>query len=430
DEEITTNPAGRTDGDTTIWSYYDAGGLVQKKTYADGTHEDSEYNALNMGVKKTDARGIITTYTWDVNKGVCNNIAFSDGTPSQQFAYNHLANLYRIVDASGTRDITYNIYNEQETDGIAVNGAQHTVTEAFDVFGRSAGYALGKGATALDTVAYGYGAEGRMATASFLHDGEKTFAYSYLPGTNLLHTIAHPNNILITRSYEEHRDLAISMNATRGTTDVVLRGYTYDALGRPITRTCARQATTRNDSFAYNERSELTNASLGTTPYVYAYDNIGNRETAQEAAQVLTSYATNPLNQYSGIIQGTETPFLPEYDATGNQTKIRTSTGIWTLVYDANNRPTSFTSEDGQTVIACAYDYMGRRFMKKVTAGEVITLHQFYLYRGYLQIAALDLTRSTLNALWFTHWDPTEPIATRPLSIRKNATWYTYGHDL
>ncbi|MEG1601780.1 hypothetical protein, partial [Citrobacter sp.] len=140
DEEITTNPAGRTDGDTTIWSYYDAGGLVQKKTYADGTHEDSEYNALNMGVKKTDARGIITTYTWDVNKGVCNNIAFSDGTPSQQFAYNHLANLYRIVDASGTRDITYNIYNEQETDGIAVNGAQHTVTEAFDVFGRSAGY--------------------------------------------------------------------------------------------------------------------------------------------------------------------------------------------------------------------------------------------------------------------------------------------------
>ncbi|MEG1427170.1 MAG: RHS repeat-associated core domain-containing protein, partial [Oscillospiraceae bacterium] len=131
-----------------------------------------------------------------------------------------------------------------------------------------------------------------------------------------------------------------------------------------------------------------------------------------------------------GIIQGTETPFLPEYDATGNQTKIRTSTGIWTLVYDANNRPTSFTSEDGQTVIACAYDYMGRRFMKKVTVNGVVTLHHHYLYRGYLQIAALNLTRSTLNALWFTHWDPTQPIAPRPLSIRKNATWYTYGHDL
>lgn len=431
DEEITTNPAGRTDGDTTTWSYYDTGELVQKKTYADGTHEDSEYNALNMGVKKTDARGIITTYTWDVNKGVCTGITFSDGTPPQQFTYNHIGNLYRIVDASGTRNITYNIYNEQETDDIAVNGSKHTVTEAFDAFDRPAGYVLGKGSTALDTVAYGYNTEGRLETASFLHGGEKkTFTYCYLEGSNLLHTIAHPNNILITRSYEEHRDLAISMNATRGATNVVLRGYTYDALGRPVTRSCSRQATTRNDSFAYNDRSELASATLGTTPYAYAYDNIGNRETAQEAAQALTTYATNPLNQYSGITQGEATPFLPEYDAAGNQTKVKTSTGIWAVVYDANNRPTSFTSEDGQTVIACGYDYMGRRFMKKVTVNGAATLHLHYLYRGYLQIAALDLTRSNQPALWFTHWDPTEPVATRPLSIRKNATWYTYGHDL
>lgn len=429
DEEITTNPAGRTDGDTTTWSYYDAGGLVEKKTYADGTHEDSEYNALNMGVKKTDARGIVTTYTWDTNKGVCTKIDFNDGTPAQQFNYNHIANLFRIADASGTRDITYNIYNEQETDGIAVNGSKHTVTETFDSFGRSAGYVLVKGATALDTVAYGYGAEGWLATASFLHGGEeKTFTYSYLEGANLLHTIAHPNNILITRTYEQHRDLITSMNATRGSTNVILRGYTYDALGRPVTR--SRQGTSRQDSFAYNDRSELASASLGTTPYTYAYDNIGNRETAQEAAQAVTTYATNPLNQYSGITQGEETPFTPEYDAAGNQTKVKTSTGIWTLVYDANNRPTSFTSEDGQTLIACGYDYMGRRYEKKVTVNGTITLHQFYLYRGYLQIAALDLTRSSLPSLWLTHWDPTEPIATRPLSIRKNATWYTYGHDL
>ena len=57
-------------------------------------------------------------------------------------------------------------------------------------------------------------------------------------------------------------------------------------------------------------------------------------------------------------------------------------------------------------------------------------MHQHYLYRGYLQIAALDLTRSNTPALWLLHWDPTQPIATRPLSLRKNGTWYTYGHDL
>ena len=203
-----------------------------------------------------------------------------------------------------------------------------------------------------------------------------------------------------------------------------LRGSSRRRLRRP------GQATPLNDSFEYNPRSELTGATLGTTPYSYAYDNIGNRETAQEAAQAVTNYITNLLNQYTNIAAEAQTPFTPQYDAAGNQTKVKTSTGIWTLVYDANNRPISFTSEDWQAIITCGYNYMGRRHMKKVTVGGIVQSHQFYLYRGYLQIAALDLTTSGAPALWYTHWNPTEPVATRPLSIRKNGTWYTYGHDL
>ena len=30
-----------------------------------------------------------------------------------------------------------------------------------------------------------------------------------------------------------------------------------------------------------------------------------------------------------------EAPFVPTYDASGNQTLIKTSTGIWTVVYNA-----------------------------------------------------------------------------------------------
>ncbi len=89
-----------------------------------------------------------------------------------------------------------------------------------------------------------------------------------------------------------------------------------------------------------------------------------------------------------------------------------------------------FIRANGCTVIENGYDYMGRRYMKKVTVNGTVVLHQHYLYRGYLQIAALDLTRSNAPALWYLHWDPTQPVATRPLSLRKNGTWYTYGHDL
>lgn len=430
-EEITTNPTTRTDGDSTLWHYDDASGMLLSKSHADGTHQDYAYNSLNFMVKKTDARGIVTTYAWNMIKGVCERIEYSDGTATQEFFYNHLGNLYRVLDASGMRDISYNTYNEEEIDSIPVNGHTHATRDMFDTCGRSSGYILTKGVQVLDSVAYAYSPEGRFSSASFLHGGaEKLFSYAYLPGTSFLHSIVHPNGITVTRTYEEKRDLIVSMNATRGSTDVVLRSYAYDALERPVTRTCSRQGKTRNDLFVYNNRSELTSATLGTAAYAYAYDNIGSRETAREAEQEITAYVANQLNQYTNISRGEEMPFLAEYDAAGNQTLLKTCTGIWVVDYDANNRPVSFTSEHGQSVVECGYDYMGRRYMKKITVDGVVTGHHFYLYRGYLQIAALDLTRSNVPGLWYTHWDPAAPLGTRPLSIRKNGTWYTFGHDL
>ena len=73
---------------------------------------------------------------------------------------------------------------------------------------------------------------------------------------------------------------------------------------------------------------------------------------------------------------------------------------------------------------------MGRRAYKKVSVNGSVTLHQRYIYRGYLQIACIDLTRSHHPALWYITWDPSQPVATRPLAIRINGTWYTYGWDL
>ena len=86
--------------------------------------------------------------------------------------------------------------------------------------------------------------------------------------------------------------------------------------------------------------------------------------------------------------------------------------------------------------------------------------HQRYIYRGYLQIVCIDLTRTTHPALWYITREspqelgggldkprsefapqgragngvpasqPTQPVATRPLALQKDGTWYTYGWDL
>ena len=81
--------------------------------------------------------------------------------------------------------------------------------------------------------------------------------------------------------------------------------------------------------------------------------------------------------------------------------------------------------------VKCDYDFMGRRVFKKVISGNsTVISHQRFIYRGYLQIACVDLTRTNHPCLWLITWEPTQPIATRPLAIQKDGTWYTYGLDL
>ncbi|MCC8147580.1 RHS repeat-associated core domain-containing protein [Akkermansia sp.] len=441
ESDITTDPGERTDGDTTTWQYHDATGLLLKKTYEDGTHEDTAYNALNLKATLTDPRGIVTTCTYETARGLLTGETYSDdATPGRSYGYNHLGLMTQIVDASGTRTITYTAYNEPESESLEGGGKTHSVTELRDGYGRSTGYTYVKGESVQQTTGIGYGTDGRIATASFMHGGaSKSFGYEYQENSHLLQSLSMPNNMTLTRAYEEKRDLVASMTCKRATTTVVNRGYTYDALARPVTRTTARKGTIRNDAFTYNSRSELAAATLGTDAYGYGYDNIGNRKTAQELAKELT-YASNNLNQYTSITRSTlnsspstlEEPFVPTYDANGNQTLVKTATGLWTVQYDANNRPVSFTKAEAEstTVVECGYDYMGRRYMKKVTVNGTVALHHRYIYRGYLQVACCDLKRSAHPCLWLITWDPTDPVATHPLASQKDGTWYCYGHDI
>ncbi|MBQ7023897.1 MAG: hypothetical protein IJN29_09965 [Akkermansia sp.] len=285
---------------------------------------------------------------------------------------------------------------------------------------------LGNNGSVQQTVSTGYGEDGRIVSAGFVHGGaQKLFTYSYLSGSHLLQSLVKPNNMTLTLSYEDKRDLLTGMLYKRSNTQVASRSYTYDTLGRPTSRGTMRDGQSVSDSFAYNNRSELTSATVSGESYAYDYDNIGNRETAQEAAETVTAYVTNSLNQYTAIGD-----FVPTFDDAGNQTLVKTSTGIWAVTYDAENRPTLFSNAESSTTVECSYDYMGRRATKKVTVNGSVTLHQRYIYRGYLQIACCDLTRSAQPALWLLTWDPTQTTATRPLAIQINGTWFTYGWDL
>ena len=147
-----------------------------------------------------------------------------------------------------------------------------------------------------------------------------------------------------------------------------------DPLKHDITaRTITRQGTTRNDAYTYNNRSELISDVVdGTGLNGWDYDNIGNRRM-EHRSNGYEIYTANNLNQYTAIEDEAHDVFTPTYDADGNQTRVKTSTGIWNVTYNAKNHPVLFTKDDNSVSVECTYDYMGRRATKKVTENGTVT---------------------------------------------------------
>ena len=349
-------------------------------------------------------------------------ISYSDATPGQSFVYDHLGQLTQITDASGTRTFAYNPYGEPETDCLEANGLSWQVSELYDGLGRQAGYELSADGRRVQQARLSYDGKGRLSALA-AEGMETPFSWTYCEQGGLVEQLAYPNGMTRVNTYEDSRDLLSVIDYRRpGSANPPARHeYDYDALGRPTRRrdtwNTAAPKTTR--LFTYNSRGELVGDQLRPGGrFGYQYDNIGNRKEAFEFGNT-TDYETDELNRYAGIAGNGAAAFVPQYDADGNQTLVKTSTGIWTVTYNAENRPVKFESEDGGTTVECAYDSMGRRFEKKVTVGGTTGFHARYLYRDYLQVAECDLTGETPALVRSYLWDPSEPQATRVLAMTR-----------
>ncbi|WP_172621296.1 RHS repeat domain-containing protein [Akkermansia muciniphila] len=359
-------------------------------------------------------------------------ISYSDATPGQSFVYDHLGQLTQITDAAGMRTFACNLYGEPETDSLAANGIAWQVSERYDGLGRQAGYELSAdgrrvqqthlSCRRVQQTHLSYDGKGRLSTLT-AEGMETPFSWTYSEQGGLVEQLAYPNGMTRVNTYEDSRDLLSVIDYRRpGSANPPARHeYDYDALGRPTRRrdtwNTAAPKTTR--LFTYNSRGELIGDQLRPGGrFGYQYDNIGNRKEAFEFGNT-TDYETDELNRYAGIVRNGGEAFTPQYDADGNQTLVKTSTGIWTVTYNAENRPVKFESEDGGTTVECAYDSMGRRFEKKVTVGGTTNFHARYLYRDYLQVAECDLTGETPALVRSYLWDPSEPEATRVLSMTR-----------
>ena len=200
-----------------------------------------------------------------------------------------------------------------------------------------------------------------------------------------------------------------------------------------ITRSGSMMSETRTDYYDYNGRNELTNAvkNVSLNEYAYQYDDIGNRIAALDLGTNHT-YTANSLNQYTQISNLCDSAslreeFFPQFDDDGNQTLIKTATGVWQVTYNGENRPVLW--ECGTTNIVMKFDRMGRRVEYVETVSGVTNTHHRFVYDGYLCIQRLNGAANNSIDLVFG-WNPSEPVATHPLILQKYGQYNLfYMHD-
>jgi RHS repeat-associated protein len=414
---------GPNSGDVTTWLYDVASGGMTNKVYADGKGPTYSYTANGKLSRRTWARGIMTDYVYD-GWGNLTNTVYSDDTPTISLAYDALGRQVEASDAAGVTTFLYDSFGAFTDETVVGVAGTNTIKRFFDSFGRDAGYALNgvrQSILSYDPASARLLSMQMSGMGGSPVQGEIAFTWNYLSGSDLKSSLSYPNGLTASWQYDANNQLLQVCNATP--TNVISQyDYTYDVVGRRVSCGKSGNAFAQNDtlSYGYNEKSELTNAVAAVDAdyrYSYDFDEIGNRENSSERGTNAV-YAANNLNQYTSISNFASSAFLaaefiPQFDDDGNQTIIKTSTGVWQVTYNGENRPVLWTLINSSTpnsstppLISMSFDRMGRRVTKN---------NQRFVYNGYLQIANFEHQTSSFKRQTFI-WDPTEPVATCPLA--------------
>ena len=441
------------------WRYDDWGDRISMATYRDESLARGDVTqwlrdaATGLVTNRVSADGRRTDYAYDA-AGDLARVSYSDGTPSVAFARDRAGRLVAAVtDGVSTNLLAYDEF------GAVTNETQNgvAVVRTYDGYGRLA---------AMDGAAYGYDALGRLASVEA--DG-LSFMWLRVPGTDLPAGYVC-GDFRRTVAYEPKRDLAGSAdsygyNARSEVVSVLrekdgaevcgfLEDFAYDPVGNRtesavydengtryasvyetngrnqyVSRTVPGLAAARGYADARATVTVNGNPAFRLGGYFFGMAAFDNTESGVDAE--VETCAALPLDGEGGddlvaaVTNRVHVPQSPEifaYDANGNQTIVETPAGRWAVEWNAENRPVRWTC--GNRTLLMAYDHMGRRVRYVETAGGITNRIATFLYDGHLCIArTADGTTDRFL------WDPTEPVATRPLATVADGTPYLYAHD-
>jgi RHS repeat-associated protein len=296
-------------GNSTRWEH-DLEGRVTRQVRADGTASVIAYENTTSRLKQvTDPRNQVTSYQYFLD-GALKQIDYTNtvvATAGMSFTYDTVyPRLLTRTDGTGTTTYAYNPVTTPPALGagrlVSVDGplTNDLISYTYDEVGRTVGQAINGVASSwtLDAL-------GRMATTT---NPLGTFTYNYAGITARVASVDYPNGQSTAYSYFsalEADRLQQILHKRPGGSTLSANTYTYAPNGNILTWSQQKDSSAPTAyALAYDRGDQLTSATLQTTDatpvtlkrFRYAYDNAGNRTSAQ-IDDVGTAAAFNNLNQ-------------------------------------------------------------------------------------------------------------------------------------
>ncbi len=371
---VTQGVQGRTYG------YDDLGRLLNARTPETNNQPVSyQYNDFGLVTQRTDARGVITTYSYDtLNRLTSINYSVPAGVPATSavsFSYgtspasNNNGRLLTMTDGVGSETYSYDVLGRVTQVQKVISGTPYTTVYEYNLAGelKKITYPSGR------AVEQSYDAAGRL-TAIFQGATNYASAFGYNPASQVT-GFNYGNGVTASFGYSPERLQLVTLSYAKGLTNLLNLSYGYTQNGGnngQITSITDNVDPTRSMTYSYDPLGRLKVATAGpvatpTWKLDWDYDRYGNRpnQNVRAGSPPGPQLTIDPI---TNRITGTGY----SYDANGNMT----ADGLNSLAYDAENR---VVTVNGST----SYSYDGSSLRVKKLSGATTV----YLFSGTKVIA-------------------------------------------
>lgn len=362
--------------DHTISATYDALGRTTARTYPDESDEAFAYDPAGNLTSRGDRRGHDWTYTFDAfNRATKETNPLADETT---YEYDAAGNRTKTTDPSGIAERVG--YDPVGRPSVVSDPSDASSVTAYDPEGRIVSVSDPAGVKATNT----YDPRGLLSNTAFT-GGLSSVLYTYdAVGRQLTRK---QSSQTYTRGYDSRGNQTASIDPLGK-----LTAFTFDLANQPTSQTSPSSHTTtwgydaagnvtsatdplnHSATYDYNDGGQLTDVHLpGVGDYAFAYDADGHISSQTNPIGQSTEYDWNPTGQLQSTTYPSGRQVTSTWDALGRETNRSAGSTSRTFGYDATGRLTSAAA--GSQSVELTYDNRG--LLDSSTDGQGLTDYAF-----------------------------------------------------